>query len=534
MPLEELSRAWYPPHIPKEIAIPEWRGFDLVAQSVERYPDRAALVFAGRILTYRQLWDYIGRTARALADRGVKPGDRVALMLPNCPQYVMAYYGALLLGAIVTQINPLLVERELQLILADSGAETIIALDAVMPRVKTVAEMTQVKRQIMVSFSGAAPTADAEDFARMLDSASGPYPDGRAVSGHDIAVLQYTGGTTGQPKGAVLTHRNLVANVLQMDAFNEFLPGEEVVLGVLPLFHVYGMTVCLNLAMYEGATVVLMPRFDIRDVVACLEAYPVTLWPGVPTMYVALLQWPNLDPKLLKSIRQCNSGSAPMPTDVLRQFEERTGAAVLEGYGLSEASPVTHSHAPWMTRRPGTVGIAIPSTQCRIVDPATLQDLGPGELGELWVRGPQVMQEYWNHPKESAETLVEGGWLRTGDLATVDSEGYLTIMDRLKDLIIASGYNVYPREVEEVLYSHPDVVEAVVVGAPDAYRGETVRAVVVPRPGSGLNEAALRDYLASQLAAYKRPTIIELRETLPKSAVGKILRREVRKELSGS
>lgn len=530
MPLEELGRKLYPADVPANVEIPDWRVFDLLEQSAAKYGDHDAMIFYQSHTTYRQLWQAVNRFARTLQDRGVRRGDRVALMLPNCPHYVIAYYGALLAGAVVTQINPLLVERELEGLLEDSGSRLMVALDSVLPRVEAVRSRTVLETVVGVSFTGSAARDGVEDFMDVMASASQDVPEPVAVGSLDPAVLQYTGGTTGRSKGAVLTHRNLVANVLQMHVVSEFYPGEERTLAVIPLFHVYGMTVAMNLGIYIGASLVLLPRFELSEVVDAITRHRITLWPGVPTMYVALLQVPNLDPSAVNSIRLCNSGSAPLPVELMQRFEERTGASILEGYGLSEASPTTHAHAVWMKRKPGTVGIPLPSTEFRIVDPHTLEDLGPGELGELWIRGPQVMKEYWNRPDETQSTLVDGEWLRTGDLASCDEEGYLSIMDRLKDLIIASGYNVYPREIEEVLYQHPDVVEAVVVGAPDSYRGETVRAVVVPKPGSNLTESALGEYLAANLAAYKRPTLLEFRESLPKSAVGKILRRVVREE----
>ncbi len=533
MGIEERSRHLYPAGFSTHIDIPQWRVEDLLRHTVEQYPSHEALVFYQLRWTYEELWRDARRFARALQDRGVRPGDRVGLMLPNCPQYVIAYYGTLLAGGVVTQINPLLVERELHYLLEDSGSTVLIAFDAVLPRVQAIRAETALQRVIGVSFVGPAAGEGVEDFFACLSS-DGGEPDPIQGTPEDLAALQYTGGTTGRSKGAMLTHRNLVANVLQCHASNQsgMYPGEERVLAVLPLFHVYGMTVCMNLGIYLAAKLVLLPRFDMAEVLNAIKTQAITLFPGVPTMYVGLLQVPNVEEFGLSSIRICNSGSAPMPVELMKRFEERTGAAILEGYGLSEASPVTHGNPFFAERKPGTVGIAYPSTEFRIVEPKTGRDVQPGELGELIIRGPQVMKGYWNRPEETAATLKDG-WLHTGDIASYDEDGYVTIMDRLKDLIIASGYNVYPREIEEVLYQHPGVLEAVVVGAPDEYRGETVRAVVVPKPGFGLTVEALDAYLRENLAAYKRPKIIEFREELPKSAVGKILRRVVRDEAKG-
>jgi long-chain acyl-CoA synthetase len=534
MPLEELARRLYPPHVPHTIDVPDWRVQDLLQRASEIYPERDALIFAQAHWKYQQLWNDVKRFARALQDRGLTRGDRVAIMLPNSPQYVIAYFGILLAGGIVTQVNPLLVERELQEILHDSGSRMLIVLDALLPRVANVRSHTALQVVIGVRFQGSVAVNNVEDFTAVLASASPGDPQDVPTQSTDAAVLQYTGGTTGRSKGAVLTHRNLVANVLQVRTFGEYYDGEEKILGVIPLFHVYGLTVVMNFGVYVGACVVLLPRFEVGEVFAAIRDHQITLWPGVPTMYVALLQVPSLTRESVQSIRYCNSGSAPMPVTLLRQFEERTGATILEGYGLTETSPVTHANPSWGTRKVGTVGVAVPSTEFRIVDITSRQDVPLGTVGELWIRGPQVMQGYWQNPEETAQTLVDGEWLRTGDLASCDEDGYVSIVDRIKDLIIASGYNVYPREVEDVLYTHPDVLEAVVVGAPDPYRGETVRAVVVLKPNATLTESSLKEYLNANLAAYKRPTIIELRDRLPKSAVGKILRRVVRDELQGS
>lgn len=531
MPLEQRGRALYPSQVPHEITVPDWRVFDLLEHAVKNYGDHDALIFYDGRLTYRELWESARRFGGLLQQIGVKALDRVALMLPNCPQYVIAYYGCLMAGAIVTQVNPMLVERELQYVLEDSESQILVALDALLPRISKVRSNTALKTVVGVSLTGASTTGEnVVDFGEAMASATALASDGVCITAGDVAVLQYTGGTTGLPKAAMLTHRNLVANVLQLNAFSEFYPGEERVLAVIPLFHVYGMTVSMNLGLYLGACIVLLPRFELSEVLDAIRLHRISLWPGVPTMYTALLKAPHLEPESVQSIRICNSGSAPMPVELMQQFEERTGAEVAEGYGLSETSPVTHGHAGWMTKKPGTVGIALPSTEYRIVDPATLKDVDVGELGEVWIRGPQVMKGYWNRPDETKATLVEDGWLRTGDLGCSDHEGYLSLMDRLKDLIIASGYNVYPREIEEVLYAHPGVMEAVVVGAQDPYRGETVRAVVVKKPESHLTQESLSQYLKENLAAYKCPTIIEFREELPKSAVGKILRRVVREQ----
>ncbi len=533
MPVEERARALYPDFIAHEVEVPDWRLEDVLRRSANQFADQDALVFYHRHWTYREFLHDAQRCARALQDRGLKEGDRVALMLPNCPQYAISYYGVLMAGGVVAQVNPLSVERELQYLLEDSGASMIVALDQVLPRVAAVRAATPIDGVIGVGLKGTVAADGVEDFWEVLRSASSDIPEPPTADNQAVAVLQYTGGTTGRSKGAMLTHRNLVANLIQLHAYTPdgMSLGSETFLGVIPLFHIYGVECVLNLCVYMGGRLVLLPRFDVTEVLEAIRDQHPTLWPGVPTMYVALLQRPDVSEYGVDSIRLCNSGSAPMPKELLERFEDTTGAAILEGYGLSETSPVTHTNPYWGVRKPGTVGLPLPSTEYRVVDPNTGADLGPGELGEIWIKGPQVMKGYWNRPEETQASLVDGQWFRTGDLGSYDEDGYLAIMDRLKDLIIASGYNVYPREIEEILYQHPDVVEAVVVGAPDSYRGETVRAVIVPRTGSGLTVELLNEYLARNLAAYKRPKMIEFRDSLPKSAVGKILRRVVRDEL---
>lgn len=353
---------------------------------------------------------------------------------------------------------------------------------------------------------------------------------------HDIAVLQYTGGTTGRSKGAMLTHRNIFANVLQCAEFfkGTFEFGKERYLTVIPLFHVFAMTSGMNLAIYQGAENILLPRFELKEVLETIRDKQPTVFPGVPTMYVAITNAPGVEQYGISSIKTCNSGSAPMPLELMRDFESKTGAVVLEGYGLSEASPVTHCNPPFAARKPGTVGIGMPLTEYKVVDVATgTQELPPGEVGELIIRGPQVMKGYWNMPEETAAVLRDG-WLYTGDLASIDEEGYVTIVDRKKDLIIAGGYNIYPREIEEVLYEHPAVREAAAIGVPDPYRGETVKAIIVLKDGQQASEEDILAHCRKNLAAYKVPRIVEFRTELPKTNVGKILRRALREEASRS
>ncbi|GER66873.1 long-chain-fatty-acid--CoA ligase [Weizmannia acidilactici] len=528
----KVWHAVYQDEIPKEIEVPDYPLHQILAYTAQKFPDQNAISFYGRKMTYTDLYKASLAFASALQQKGVKKGDRVAIMLPNCPQYVVAYYGTLTAGAIITQVNPMYVEPEIKHILNDSGAETMVVLDDVYPKVKAVRAETALKNVVVASLKPApVPLEDGELFDAFLQS-GGDFTPPRFDPEHDVAVLQYTGGTTGRSKGAMLTHRNLLANLIQTSEYFKPViePGKERVLTVIPLFHVFGMTCAMNYAVYTGAESIMLPRFELEEVLKTIKETQPTYFPGVPTMYIAITNHPKAMEYGIHSIKTCNSGSAPMPMGLLREFEEKTGAVIVEGYGLSEASPVTHCNPVFGRRKPGSIGVGLPSTDYKIVDVATgMEELKPGETGELIVKGPQVMKGYWNMPEETAEALRDG-WLYTGDIAKMDEEGYVYIVDRKKDMIIASGYNVYPRDVEEVLYAHPAVKEAVVIGVPDPYRGETVKAYVVLKEGHELSEEALKEFCSAHLAPYKRPKIIEFRNALPKTNVGKILRRKLREE----
>ena len=528
--------------------------FQLLEESAQRFPDRPAIIYYGRQISYRQLNGLSKTFAAALHDLGVKKGDRVSINLPNIPQFVIAFYGALRLGAIVVQTNPMYTERELKELLNDSGAETMITLDLLYPRVRAIRSETGLKRVILTSIKDFLPPLlkalyplkellehkrvnlkgeDFYSFPGLLRRYRGQQPPQVELEPeNDVALLQYTGGTTGLPKGAMLTHRNLVANALQTRSwFLRAEEGHERVLAVLPFFHVYGMTVAMNLPIALASAMILLPRFQIDELLKTINRYQPTMFPGAPTIYVAFNNHPQIKKYKVGSINDCISGSAPLPVEVKRRFEELTGGRLVEGYGLSEASPVTHSNPLDGRDIPGSIGLPFPDTEAKIVNPATGEDLGVGEVGELLIRGPQVMKGYWNNPEETAGVLKEG-WLYTGDIARMDEQGYFYIVDREKDVIIASGYNVYPREVEEVLYQYqyPKVAEVVVIGVPDPYRGETVKAFIVPRAGEELNKEEIIAFCRERLAAYKVPKLIEFRDSLPKTAVGKILKRELREE----
>lgn len=538
--------AHYPADIPHTLSYPEQSLFDILDQSAERFGKNTALIFLGQTISYAHLRELTDKFAAALVQIGAQPGEKISLMLPNIPQFVIAFYGALKAGLTVVQTNPLYTEDELTVILKDSGATTLITLDRFYDKVLHVQGQTQLKRVIVTGVQEFLPgllrlgyfikehpkkiratPPSLYLFSELLRGAPALAPNIK-VRNDDTALFQYTGGTTGIPKGAMLTHKNLVANTLQACAwFPRAQEACESCLCVLPLFHVYAMTVALNLSMALAATLILVPRFEINDLLKTIDRERPTLFPGAPTLYAAIAHHPQVKKFHVSSIKACLSGSAPLPLEVKKRFEELTGAVLVEGYGLSEASPVTHCNPLYGKQISGSIGIPFPDTDAKIVDPMSDRDLPVGEIGELVIRGPQVMAGYWNRPEETAMAL-RNGWLHTGDLGRMDAEGYFYIVDRLKEMIICSGLKVYPREVEEVLYKHPQVQEAAVIGVTDAYRGETVKAIIVPKPGAAPKADEIKQFCAEHLAKYKVPTIVEFRDSLPKSMVGKVLKKELR------
>ncbi|GAX91329.1 long-chain-fatty-acid--CoA ligase [Effusibacillus lacus] len=516
MKLEEISNMTLP---------------QMLGQTCKRFPERGAIYFYGQQINYQTLYGYAGRFAAGLRELGIEKGDRVAIMLPNCPQYVIAYYGILMAGAIVVQVNPMSVEREIEHFLSDSGAKALVVFGPLLPKAAGAPSSAKLVKKIIVELPPAAKTYEdgSVGFEAFVAGATAPTPQ-TDLSPDDVAVLQYTGGTTGRSKGAMLTHRNLVVNAYQSHLLMRSQETvQDRVLTVIPLFHVYAMTSAMNAGIVGGALLILLPRFDLEEVLQTIQAAKPTLFPGVPTMYIAINSHPKAVEYGISSIRLCVSGSAPMPVEAMKEFEAKTEGTIIEGYGLSEASPVTHFN-PIEKRKPGSIGKPIPFTEAKIVDLGDgTTELAPGEVGELIVRGPQVMKGYWNMPQETEETIRDG-WLYTGDIAKMDEEGYYYIIDRKKDMIIASGFNVYPRDVEEVIYQHPAVQEAVVVGVPDAYRGENVKAFVVVKQGMSLTEEELIGFCRERLAAYKVPRLVEFRNELPKTAVGKVLRRTLKDE----
>ncbi|GAA4194246.1 long-chain-fatty-acid--CoA ligase [Microbacterium oryzae] len=555
------SRPWlaaYQPDVPHEIGPVTETLSDMMDASVKAYGRKTALEFFGAQTTYAELGDRIARAAEGLRRIGVERGDRVALILPNCPQHVVAFYALLRLGAIVVEHNPLYTPRELRHQFEDHGARFAIVWDKVHDTVAAFPEDLRVTGIVSVDITRSLPLPQRmalrlpirkarETRERLTQRPSArrvltweTLVDGRRLSRKtprpaldDVALLQYTSGTTGSPKGAMLTHRNLRANAQQGQAWVPGLrEGEETFYGVLPLFHAYGMTLCLTFAMSIGAKLVLFPTFDPDLVARAARKSPPTFLPAVPPIYDRLARAAQQGAIDLSSIRFAISGAMSLPTSTVRKWEYVSGGLLVEGYGMTETSPVALGNPIGPSRRPGTVGVPFPSTDIRVVDPEDPdRDLPPGEAGELLIRGPQVFSGYWQRPDETHAVLLDDGWLRTGDIATVSEDGFVTIVDRLKELIITGGFNVSPSEVEETLVSHPDVDEAAVVSLPRAEGGESVAAVVVLRADAEQEAEALRDFCRTHLAAYKVPRRIEFANELPRSLVGKVLRREVRERL---
>jgi long-chain acyl-CoA synthetase len=487
----------------------------LLDRTAAEYPDHAALRMDDLVLSYAQLREAAGRMSTLLAGLGVEPGDRVGLMLPNVPAFPIAFYGALAAGAVVVPMNPLLKSREVSYYLGDSGAKAVIAWHAAAGEAAKGA--ADVGAQMI-----AAETPDLNDL--LADVSAAPESSGRA--GLDDAVILYTSGTTGHPKGAELTHNGLVSNA-EICARTLFdVSPAAVIMGCLPLFHVFGLTCGLNVSVASGATLTLLPRFDPAKALDIIQRDRVTIFEGVPTMYAAMLHLPDADPAQAATLQLCASGGAAMPVEILRGFEEKFGCIILEGYGLSETSPVASFNHPDRVRKPGSIGTPIEGVQMRLIDDDwnTVPD---GEIGEIAIRGPNVMKGYWNKPDATAETMRDS-WFRTGDMARVDADGYYYIVDRKKDLIIRGGYNVYPREIEEVLHEHPAVAEVAVIGIPHASLGEEVGAAVALKPGASATPDELRSFTRDRVAAYKYPRRVWLVDSLPKGPTGKIMRREVK------
>ncbi|HEY1919125.1 MAG TPA: long-chain fatty acid--CoA ligase [Streptosporangiaceae bacterium] len=485
-----------------------------LTDTTRAHAGRVAVRVDNAAMTYRAVDEASARVAGLLHERGLKPGDRVGIMMPNVAEVPVVYYGVLRAGGVVVPMNPLLKEREVAYYLEDSGAGLLFAWHTFAGQALGGAERAKAGTIVV----------DAAGFPDLLASAT---PDDQVVDrdDEDTAVILYTSGTTGQPKGAELTHGNLISNTEVSRADIIQARPDDVIFGGLPLFHVFGQTVALNVAVASGACLTLLPRFDPAHALRIIAEHRVTVFEGVPTMYVALLHQPDRADYDTSSLRTCISGGAALPVEVLRGFEDAFGVPVLEGYGLSETSPVASFNLPGRERKPGSIGTPIRDVQMRVMDGED-HEVQQGEVGEIVIRGPNVMKGYWQRPEATAEALLDG-WFHTGDLARVDEDGYFYIVDRKKDMIIRGGYNVYPREIEEVLYEHPAVAEAAVIGLRHPSLGEEVGAAVALKPGAAISADELRDYVKSQVAAYKYPRHLWIVDALPKGPTGKIQKRDI-------
>jgi long-chain acyl-CoA synthetase len=538
----------------------------LLTDAATGHPDHTAIIFGAAVgsrvmdgsLTYRQLDDLVDRFAAGLQQMGIQKGDRVAIMLPNCPQFVIAAYATWRIGGIVVCCNPLYVAREVEHLVNDSGTETIVVMSSLYERVKSIRAETSLKRVIVtnikeyfpgllkflftlakekkeghkVDISGDADTYWFQDVVR-----SGlAQPTRVEVDPEEVATLIYTGGTTGVPKGAQLTHRNLVSNAITLNIWSKSREAEDVLLAVMPYFHVYGLTVGMNTCIASANTIVQIPNpRDMVHVLKSIEKHRVTYYPGVPTMFIGFNNFPTRDQYDLSSLRFAVSAAAPLPPEVQARFESITGGKMVEAYGLTETGPAA-SMDPVDRPLAHSIGVPLPDTDIKIVDADTgTKELATGEIGEIIIKGPQVMKGYWKMPTETANALRtgpdgQGRWFYSGDIGYMDEDGYFHITDRKKDIIIAGGYNIYPADVEAALFEHPKVKEAAVVGVPDPRRGETVKAFVVLKEGETATEEEIIAFSRERLAAYKAPRIIEFRDDLPKSIIGKVLRRMLREE----
>ena len=549
---------YYAEGVPRDVRVPDEPLTHLLDTAAERFGRRTALAFLGGTISYQRLRRLVDRMAAALADLGVRRGDRVALVLPNCPQQVIAFYAALRLGAVVVQHNPLYTAPELAYQLADSESTIAIVLDRAYPAVAEARPSTHLRRVIVTSLLPWLPRgkrlalrlpverlarlreelsqpvpedADVLDFESLLKRAVAPVEQAPVDPRRDLALLQYTGGTTGRPKGAMLTHANLLANAVQTAAWDPAArDGHEVTLAVLPMFHVFGLTLCLTTSVLLASTIVLLPKFDTELVLEAIRKWRPTIFPGVPPIYDKIIVEARDQKVDLRSIRVCVSGAMPLPRGLAQEFRRATGGHLIQGYGMTETSPVTLANPLDGNARHVSVGLPLPGTRVRVVgedDP--FRTVGIGEAGELLVYGPQVFQGYWNQPQETAEVL-NNGWLRTGDIAVMSPDGFFTLLDRKRDVIIIDGFNVFPSEVENVIDAHPRVTDSAVVGIPDGHGGEIVKAYVVPAPDEIVTDREIIRHCERHLVDYKIPTLVEVRRDLPRNMLGKILRRLLREE----
>ncbi len=545
------NRPWqrhYDYNVPLTIRYPRIAAHHLLDIPAGNFPDKPATNFYGTEITFWELKQQVLRMANALGEMGVKKGDRIGVHLPNCPQYIIAYYAALTLGAVVVNLNPMYTVDELKALTADTGVSTLFTFDMVLPNIRLLSQEVEFARVIVTRVTdyiegfGQSTPEELElengwhHFPQVLDNAAGTRVPRIDILPEDPALIQFTGGTTGLPKGAVLTHGNLVAATMQCSlwgsAFTDLTPPEKrSVMAVLPFFHVYGTVVVLNWGMFNCATQILVPRFDLDEFMGLLANFEkITFFPAVPTMINAVINHSKAEElELGKKLGLFNSGGGPMPMELIEQTRDM-GITYGEGWGMSETTSLGIANPLFGLKKAGSIGIPFPDTDVRVVDiDAGKEDVPKGQPGELIIRSPLTMKEYWNNPAET-DGQMKDGWLYTGDIVVQDEDDYFAIVDRKKDMIIAGGYNVYPREIDEVLYQHPKIADAVSVGIADEYRGETVKAFVVPKAGETLTEEDVISFCREKLAAYKSPKIVEFRDELPKSAVGKILRKVLRDE----
>ncbi|MBN1148888.1 MAG: long-chain fatty acid--CoA ligase [Anaerolineales bacterium] len=552
------ERPWlkhYDEGVPHTLEYPKISLFNLLEEAARKYPDSPCTIFKGAKISYREMNAITDRLAAGLAKLGVKKGDRVGIFMPNTPQFVMAYFAILKLGGVVVATNPLYSPREIEHQANDSGVEIMLVMSNFYSRMKEVQSRTKIRTLVVTNIKETLPPILAFLFGLLKEKKEGHYaqlaegdvwmkdliesnkPEDRPkveVGPDDVALFQYSGGTTGVSKGAVALHRNLVANTLQIRYWMPtVVEGQEVVLMAIPLFHVYGMVAGMCFAIKAAASMVMIPNpRDMKDVLDSLQKYKATIYPGVPTMYNAINNHPDVlaGKYNLGTIKACISGSAPLMLETKEKFEALTGGKLVEGFGMSEAPTASHCNPIYGKNPPGSIGLPLSDVDCRII---SLEDevtvLPTGEAGELVIKSPNVMRGYHNMPTETENTLRDG-WLYSGDIARMDEDGFFYIVDRKKELIKPGGYQVWPREVEEVISTHPKVLEVGVAGVPDAYRGETVKAWVVPKPGEEISEEDIKEWCKERLAKFKVPTHVEFRTELPKTTVGKILRRELVRE----
>jgi len=538
----------YDYNVPVSIRYPRVPAHHLFQLPVGAYPDKPATNFYGTEMTFWELRTHVLRMANALGELGVKKGERIGIHLPNCPQFIIAYLATLSLGGIVVNMNPLYTTEEIRFIMSNTNMDTLITFDMVLPIVRPALSDVSLKRVVVTKVTdyingfGVSTPKDLEldedwhHFSQLIENCTKTNLPRINILPRDPAMIQFTGGTTGVPKGALLTHANIVAATFQCSLWGSptisiIPPERRSVLSILPYFHVYGNIVAMNWAFFNAATQILVPRFEIDEIMGLLANFEqITFFPAVPTMITALINHPKAgELGLDKKLGLLNSGAAPMAVELIEQVQDM-GIFFSEGYGLSESTSLGISNPILGMKKGGSIGVPFPDNDVRLVDvDEGKEDVKPGEPGEIIMKGPLIMQGYWNNPEETSNQLRDG-WLHTGDIAQVDEDGYIFIVDRKKDMIIAGGFNIYPREIDEVLFQHPKVMEAVSVGIPDEYRGETVKAFVVMNPGETATEKEIIDFCRDKLAAYKVPKIVEFRESLPKSAVGKILRKILREE----